>query len=69
MGYMAVIGHCFACKRLFSFNADWVPSVRVNGVREPVCKDCIDQANIERRRKGTQPIYIHPDAYAPQEVD
>jgi hypothetical protein len=68
MGYMFVLGQCYGCKRMFSFNADWVPSVPINGVREPICRDCVERANPQRIANGLDPIVPHPEAYEPQEV-
>ena len=69
MGYMYVVGHCIVCGVLFTFNAEHVPSVRVDGDREPVCRDCIARANTQRIANGIPPIWIHSDAYEPQEVE
>ena len=68
MGYMYVMGNCIGCGILFTFNADWVPSVMVQGTREPICRDCVARVNPIRAQKGLDPIRIHPDAYEPQEV-
>lgn len=68
MAWMQVLGNCYACGVLFSFNAEWVPSIPVDGVRQPVCKDCIARANRIRRANGQESIWVHPDAYEPQEV-
>jgi hypothetical protein len=64
-GYMYVLGHCYGCKRPFTFNADWVPSIRIDGVKEPICRDCVEIANPKRIANGLEPIHIHPDAYEP----
>jgi hypothetical protein len=76
MGYMMVIAPCYVCKRPFMSNPDYVPSVRVNaqgqpdpqGTREPVCRDCVEEANAKRVELGMEPHPIHPEAYKPQEV-
>lgn len=77
MAYMMVLGHCFGCKRLFTFNADKVPSIRVNaegkwgdpnGKREPICKTCVDIANPERIKRGLPPILVLEGAYEAEEV-
>lgn len=67
MGYMFVLGNCFACKRPFTFNATWVPSITVEGTREPVCADCMAAANAKRVGMGLDPHPIHPEAYEPEE--
>ena len=68
MSYMWVTGPCAACGRLFDFNADKVPSVRVNGKREPVCEDCMTTVNAKRQAMGLEPFPILPGAYEPEEV-
>jgi hypothetical protein len=67
MGYMLCTATCVNCKNLFSFNPDLVPSVRVNGVKEPICKTCVEWANPKRVEKGLEPIKILPGAYEAQE--
>ena len=66
-GYMFVLGPCAGCGTVFAFNADLVPSVRVNGQREPICAACVTAANPIRRAHGLDPIVVHPDAYQPSE--
>ena len=56
-------GHCVVCGRAFSFNPELVPSVRVNGVREPICRTCVERSNGERVKKGIPPIAVLPGAY------
>ena len=76
MGYMMVIGECFGCHRLFTYNAERVPSIRVNaerkpdpnGKREPICKTCVDIANPKRVANGLDPIYVPEGAYEAEEV-
>jgi len=66
--YMFVIGHCVACETQLTFNPDRVPSLRVNGVREPLCRGCHAEWN-KIHRPGQEPLAIHEDAYEPQEVN
>lgn len=65
-GYMMIIGRCWTCSALFAFNADRVPSLLVEGERQPICRNCIDRAN-ELRRKNADPqcppIVVLPGAY------
>lgn len=69
MAYMFVVGECVACKTVITFNADKVPSIRVNGVREPICAGCFRRWNlIHRVNKGLNPLPLDPEAYEPQEV-
>ena len=63
MGYAFVFAPCLVCKREFSMNPVRVPSFRWNGVKEPICKSCMDVINEARVEKGLEPFSIHPDAY------
>lgn len=65
MGCAICTGTCAACGRLFMFNPVRVPSVRINGEREPVCEACMNAANVERTKRGLEPFPILPDAYEP----
>jgi hypothetical protein len=75
MGCLMVMSACIACKRLFSYNANLVPSIRVNadgdpdpaGHREPVCRACMDRANAKRVANGLEPLHILPGAYEPMD--
>lgn len=43
MGYAFMMGQCFSCRQVFTFNPVRVPSVRdKNGEKQPICKDCIN---------------------------
>jgi len=57
------IGHCIGCGRPFSFNPVRVPSIRINGNREPVCESCVYRVNPVRIANGLKPIVPAPDAY------
>jgi hypothetical protein len=63
MGYMIVLGPCYGCGRLFTYSAERVPSITVKGVREPICQECVDQANVLRKRNGLPLIVPLPGAY------
>jgi len=65
MGYYFVIGQCVNCGNVFTFNPDKVPSVTVNGRREPVCQACIEFANPIREARGLPRIKPLPGAYDP----
>ncbi len=65
MGYALCFGPCIACKKVMGYNPHKVPSVVVKGVREPVCKQCIELANPQRKAKGLKEFTINPDAYEP----
>jgi hypothetical protein len=67
MSFVFCLGLCYGCKRMFSFNPELVPSIVVNGEREPVCATCVAVANPKRIANGLEPIRILPGAYEPQE--
>jgi hypothetical protein len=62
---MFVLGECFACHRPFTFSATRVPSVVINGHREPICQHCVDRVNPRRIANGLDPIVPLPGAYDP----
>lgn len=64
-GWVFVHSACVGCGRPFAYNPHHVPSIRVNGEREPVCQMCVDLANPLRIKNGLDPIVPHPDAYEP----
>ena len=63
MGYVMAVGPCIGCKGIFSYNPVRVPSIRVNGKREPICQACIDRINPIRKANGVPEIVPHIDAY------
>ena len=65
MGYAIVHSPCIICRKIMAYNPHKVPSVRVLGMREPICRDCVNKANPLRISKGLEPIHINPDAYEP----
>lgn len=69
MGYMFCTAECVRCRALFTFNPLRVPSVVVNGTREPICKSCVEWANTERAKLGLPLFPVLPDAYEPVECD
>lgn len=66
MGYAFCVGACCGCGALFTFNPLRVPSAvhPKTGVREPICKDCVERANPIRVQNGLPPIVPHDDAYS-----
>ena len=60
-----VLGECIGCRRLFSFSPSRVPSIPINGTREPVCRDCVERVNPRRLANGLDPIVPLPGAYDP----
>lgn len=66
MGYMIAMGACATCGKIISFNPERVPSVRINGVKEPVCRTCIERENARRAPLNDPklpPLTIMPGAY------
>lgn len=63
MGYYFATGHCYGCGRLFTFNPGLVPSIRIEGSREPICGECVERANPMREANGLEPIRVLPGAY------
>jgi hypothetical protein len=64
MGYAFMVGNCISCKALITFNPVRVPSLTINGVKEPLCENCFNEWNrIHRTSKGLPPVPLQPDAY------
>lgn len=68
MGYMMAMGPCIGCKALFSFNPNKVPSVPIDGKKEPICRNCVERVNPMRIENGLEPIIPAPGAYEGEEV-
>lgn len=69
MGYMFATSSCVACRALITYNPNTVPSLTVNGHREPLCRTCFNRWNeIHRTSKGLDPVPLNPTAYEPEEV-
>lgn len=66
--FMVVLGRCAVCGQVFSFNPNKVPSVRVDGKREPICRACIEMANKVRIDGGMEPFPVLEDAYEAEEI-
>lgn len=65
-GALIAFGPCVGCKRVFAFDPELVPSVAVDGVRQPICLACVDAANPKRIANGLAPIKPLPGAYGPE---
>ena len=61
-------GFLYRLRAVVFFNPDRVPSIVLNGQREPVCRDCVERANPLRKAKGLEAIRILRGAYQRQEV-
>lgn len=67
MGYVIVYGQCVNCGRMIAFNPNKVPSLVIEGQREPLCAVCFAKWNeVHRTSKGLDPIPLQPDAYEPE---
>ena len=64
---MICTGFCIACKQLFAFNPERVPSVLIDGEREPLCAACMEKINSRRAGLGLPPFLTVPGAYDPEE--
>lgn len=65
--YVIVLGSCVACGTPIRFNPSFVPSIRVNGEREPLCRACFNAWNgIHRASEGLPLVPLHPAAYEPE---
>ena len=62
MGYALMFGACCACYQTISFNPHKVPSLMIDGRREPLCRSCALKWN-ELHPENARPI--QPDAYEP----
>jgi hypothetical protein len=65
-GYVFCYGSCVNCERPISFHPHKVPSIRLNGQREPLCVQCFNKWNhVQRVSKGLAPVSLDPEAYGP----
>jgi hypothetical protein len=52
--YAMMYSVCCACKKIIGFNPNKVPSLMINGSREPICRECAERWN-----------QIHPESARP----
>jgi hypothetical protein len=73
-GWVIATSRCFGCGRLFGYNPHRVPSIQIdpathqwsaNGVREPICRECVQRVNPQRVANGLPEIVIYADSYEP----
>ena len=70
MSYMFAMGECVSCGSVITFNPNRVPSLLVNGSREPLCRGCFGEWNqYHRTSKGLEPLKLEPNAYGPEPVE
>ena len=65
MGFCFAFSKCAACHQPFAYNPLRVPSVRINGVKEPICRGCVLEWNVRMVKAGKEPHPIPDDAYEP----
>lgn len=65
MGFVFMTTVCFGCGNVFNCHPNLVPSIRVEGHRQPICAECVKRANPLRIRNGLDPIVPPPGAYQP----
>jgi hypothetical protein len=65
MAFVNAMSPCYGCKRIFSYNPTRVPSLTIDGVKEPFCQNCINRANPVRIANGLPPIIPVTGAYEP----
>jgi hypothetical protein len=68
MGYVFVVGPCWSCGVTFTYHPHKVPSIPINGIRQPVCERCMRLANGRRVSLGLEPHPILPGAYEAAEA-
>jgi len=69
MGAYVLWATCYTCKGIFWCNPHRVPSININGEREPICRTCVERANPRRVANGLDPIQVLPGAYEPVDED
>jgi hypothetical protein len=69
VGWLTVMAPCVVCRQVFTFSPSKVPSVVVNGEREPVCESCVTLANEIRLERGLTPFEVRLGAYEPDSED
>jgi hypothetical protein len=65
MAWVMAAGACIRCKKVFYFNPHLVPSVVVEGEREPLCPACVTVLSQLREQMGLTPIEVLDGAYEP----
>jgi hypothetical protein len=63
MSPLVAMAPCFVCHNPFLFDPALVPVAVVNGAREILCRDCVQQINPLRAMHGLALIELLPGAY------
>jgi Fe-S-cluster-containing dehydrogenase component len=64
-GYVYALSECVGCHNMICYNPHKVPSIRVHGKREPLCRTCATQINENRKKANMPECPIPDDAYEP----
>lgn len=51
-GYAVCMAPCVRCRRVIAFNPHKVPSLLVDGVKQPLCRECFDWRQAQRHGLG-----------------
>lgn len=66
MGVAFLMCTCYFCGRFFGCNPNRVPSTKdKDGVKQPVCRFCVEKWNAMRKEAGMSPIPPLVGAYEP----
>jgi len=67
MAFMSVMCNCAGCNRPITCHPELVPSLVIDGKREPICITCVHRWN--ELHPEAEPFIPHAEAYQAQEVD
>jgi hypothetical protein len=62
-------GACIGCGQSINFDPLIVPSVHVDGNKQPLCRHCVARMNMIRTARGEPRIEPLPGAWAPETPD
>lgn len=63
--YAILLVTCINCGKMFGCNPHLVPSIRIEGKKEPVCRECTEDYNRRREKEGLGTFPILEGAYEP----
>ena len=64
--HMFLYAYCIGCGAAFTCSITKVPSLRVNGVKEPVCSLCFERRQKHREANGLPREPLMDGAYDPE---
>ena len=53
--FVFMLGACGLCHQPFSFHPNKVPSMLIDGKKEPICLNCFNHAQASRKEHGLEP--------------